>query len=197
MAGRYRALISTVSLVGFLSGFGVSAWAEGQSVGDSAPRQITLQAENGEQLTIGQLLLSPSEKGYRAEVKMDDGVYGDYFLSMRPFKCLESETQLLCHLPYPYQNARQIRPDDLIDLEYQLLFNRKVPTDYGINPWFGVYYKLHWENPPHGPITGQLHETNMDILAAPPEDPATKPITAEELYEADLAEHWLPTLIIR
>lgn len=197
MAGRICSLIGAVSLVGLLSGLAPTVWAGGQSVGDSAPRQITLQTEKGEQLTIGQLLLSPAGEGYRAEVKMDDDVYGDYFLSMRPFKCLESEKQLLCHLPYPYQNAQQISHDDLIDLEYQLLFIRKVPTDYGINPWFGVYYKLQWENPPHGPITGQLHETNMDILAAPPEDPTTKPITADELYEADLAEHWLPTLIIR
>ncbi|MDI3326635.1 hypothetical protein QKW35_19850 [Pontibacterium granulatum] len=46
-------------------------------------------------------------------------------------------------------------------------------------------------NLPHGLITGQLHKTNMDILAAPPGNPPN-PITAEEFYKADLAEYGLP-----
>jgi len=184
-----KKLIGTGLLVG------VSMLASADNTVQS--RQIVLQDGKGEQLTIGQLLLTPTQDGYSAVVKMDDAPYGDQFLSMRPFKCLESEKQQLCHLPYPYQNKQQIRQDELIDLEYQLLFIRRAPNDYGINPWFGVYYKLEWQNPPEGPIVGTLYETNMDVLAAPPDDPTAKPITAGDLYEADHAEHWLPQLMIR
>jgi len=167
-------------------------------------RDIVMHDKNGQSQVVGTLTLtaltsasSSSLTGYQADVSMDDSRFGDYFLSMRPFKCLESEQQLLCHLPYPYQNAQQITQDDLTDLEYQLLFIRKNPNDYGINPWFGVYYKLSWQNPPHGPITGQLHETDMDVLAAPPEDPTIKPITVDDLYEADSDVHWWPTITIQ
>lgn len=189
MYRRIKLLTTTV----LLSAFGAAICAA-ESL---PPRQIILHSAQGEQQVIGQLMLSPTTAGYNAEVVMDDQPYANHFLSMRPFKCLESEKQLLCHLPYPYKNEKQISHDNLIDLEYQLLFIRKAPNDYGINPWFGVYYKLQWQNPPQGPITGQLYETNMDILAAPPEDPDSKPITADELYEADAAEHWLPKITIR
>lgn len=160
-------------------------------------RDIVLSTASGEQVTIGRLLLTPVADGFHTEVRMDDDKFGNHFLSMRPFKCLEGSKQLLCHLPYPYENKQLIKSDDLADLEYQLLFIRKAPNDYGINPWFGVYYQLQWENPPSGPITGTLFETNMDILAAPPEDPTVRPITEDDLYEADADQHWLPKLIIR
>lgn len=164
---------------------------------ESQRREITLSNDAGETVVIGHLLLAPVAGQYRAEVVMDDAVFADHFLSMRPFKCLEGSAQLLCHLPYPYQNQQLISPDDLTDLEYQLLFIRKAPNDYGINPWFGVYYRLRWENPPQGPITGQLFETDMDVLAAPPEDPGSRPITEDALYEAAPGVHWLPDILIR
>jgi hypothetical protein len=164
---------------------------------ESMRREIVLSNNAGEAIVIGHLLLTPEAGRYRTQVVLDDTRFADHFLSMRPFKCLEGSEQLLCHLPYPYQNQQLISPDDLTDLEYQLLFIRKAPNDYGINPWFGVYYRLQWENPPSGPISGQLFETDMDVLAAPPDDPSVRPITPDDLYEAAPGVHWLPRILMR
>lgn len=181
-----------------LLGAGLLWCASTAVVAEALPaRSIYLSAADGTEVKIGTLHLTAADGRYSSRVVMDEQAYGDFFLSMRPFKCLSGEQQMLCHLPYPYENDDRIAPDDLTGLEYQLLFIRKAPNDYGINPWFGVYYQLQWQNPPHGPIHGQLFETNMDILAAPPEDPASRPITTDDLYEADASAHWLPTLRIR
>ncbi|MGB0467420.1 MAG: hypothetical protein ACPGF7_07830 [Pontibacterium sp.] len=159
-------------------------------------RHLVLSGAGGESLTLGVVTIQPEGEMYRAEIKLDESKFGDYFLSMRPFKCLESEKQLLCHLPYLYENNQIIDGQDLSALEYQLLFIRKHPNDYGINPWYGIYYQMAWESDPGGAITGQLREVNLDILAAPPAPGNLKPITPDDLYEADPALHWLPKLRI-
>ena len=147
--------------------------------------------------TIGTVELSATEDGrYQATFVPDDSQFGDYFLSMRPFKCVETPEQLLCHLPYPYKNEHVISADNLGGLEYQFLFIRKAPNDYGINPWYGVYYKMQWADGVGGSIKGTLYETDLDILAAPPSDPNARPITEVELHEADADIHVFPNLVI-
>lgn len=182
------ALISTL-LASLLAGATVASAA--------VEKGIFLVGQSGSETQIGKLLLTPSDKGHSVSISMDETKFTDHFLSMRPFKCITAEQYQLCHLPYPYENHRQISSDALTDLEYELLFIRRSPTDYGINPWFGVYYRL---NPLEGAelsYRGTLHETNLDVLAAPPEDGNLRPITADELYEADPQQHHWPTLEIR
>ncbi|MGB0733623.1 MAG: hypothetical protein ACPGPF_07650, partial [Pontibacterium sp.] len=136
-------------------------------------KQVRLiNADAGTEKVIGTVSMQETKKGtYAATFTPDDSQFGDYFLSMRPFKCLETPEQLLCHLPYPYKNEHTISDENLGGLEYQFLFIRKAPNDYGINPWYGVYYKMQWVDQPGGAIKGVVHETDLDILAAPPSDP--------------------------
>ncbi|WP_229130454.1 hypothetical protein, partial [Ancylomarina sp. 16SWW S1-10-2] len=100
----------------------------------------------------------------------------------------------LCYLNYPYQNNHFISSDDLVDLEYDLLFIRRKSTDYGIDPWHGSYYKMQWEG---DSIVGEVHEADLDILAAPPEDGSLRPIKESDLTPAELDRFWLPKLVIK
>ncbi|MEO1550254.1 MAG: hypothetical protein AAFR93_07445 [Pseudomonadota bacterium] len=119
--------------------------------------------------------------------------FTDHFLSMRPFKCLEGPEKHWCHVPYPYPIKRSVA-EDLTDLEYDFLFLWKGATEYGINMWNGVYYKLTAR--PDGGIEGVLHEMDMDILSAPPEAGNLRPVRDVDLEESDPDSHWLPRLVI-
>ncbi|MCP4430499.1 MAG: hypothetical protein GY806_05930 [Gammaproteobacteria bacterium] len=155
--------------------------------------EIQLQSSDGDQtIPVALLQLTPNEAGWDYQLKMNEVGFGDYFLSMRPFKCTTDKVNMLCHLAYPYQINRKISKADLVDLEYDLLFIRRKPTDYGINPWNGLYYKLRWRD---GLIEGKAHEVDLDLLAVPPEDNQIRPIQSHDLHEIDGKQLWLPKLV--
>lgn len=154
---------------------------------------VYLLAEDGARIEIGRIAFSPEAAGARYELHLKADAFADHFLSMRPFKCLEGADKHWCQVPYPYAIARQVRADDLTDLEYDLLFLWKGAGEYGINMWNGVYYRLAVED---GRIRGALHEMDMDILSAPPDAGDMRPIRPGDLHAADAAGHWLPELVI-
>lgn len=154
--------------------------------------QISIEDDSGQSLHIGRLHLEPLDGGYRTRVSLDESVFEDQFLSMRPFKCLPRERETICYLPYPYANSRVIRDDDLTDLEYDLLFLHKSPAEYGINAWNGFYYELTRTG---DGFTGELRETDLNVLAAPPDAGEMRPIKRTELFEAS-DRHWPRRLII-
>lgn len=133
-------------------------------------------------------------RGRAYQVELKDDAFTDHFLSMRPFKCLEGPDRHWCHVPYPHAIQRRIGPDDLTDLEYDLLFVWKGASDYGINMWNGVYYRLTMTD--RGTLTGQLHEVDMDVLSLPPQAGDMRPLSADDLHPADPDSHWLPGLVI-
>ncbi len=132
-------------------------------------------------------------KDGRYAIDWDLSEFGEYFLSMRPFKCLEGPEKLWCRVPYPYDIKRKVSANDLTDLEYDTLFIWKKASDYGIDMWNGVYYKFAVED---GALVGRLHEMDMDILSAPPDDGNLRPVGAYDIEEGDPDSHWLPILRI-
>jgi hypothetical protein len=154
--------------------------------------RISIEASDGRSLPIGTLHLVPQDGGYRTRVTLDDSAFEAQFLSMRPFQCLPHPEETVCYLPYPYENRRFIRDGDLTDLEYDLLFLHKSPAEYGIDAWNGFYYRL--SRTPDG-FTGTLYETDLNVLAAPPERGELRPIKPSELYEAS-DRHWPRRLTI-
>lgn len=152
-------------------------------------RQVFLQDHEGQRTNIASLEIT-SDKTYA--VAMNDGVFSDHFLSMRPFKCLDGPKKNWCHVPYPYEIARDISAD-LIDLEYDFLFLWKDRTDYGIDMWNGVYYRI--EQTGQG-LKGTIHEMDMNLLAAPPDAGQLRPLRPQDIIESDPDGHWLPTLVI-
>lgn len=157
-------------------------------------KQILLHPGEGDPITVGTATFSGTGAERKIQVTMKDGLFKDHFLSMRPFKCLEGSGAYYCYLPYPYENRLAVTAEDLVDLEYQLLFIRKQPSEYGINMWNGVYYRLKLEE--GGKITGKLHEVDMDILASPPPAGEFRPIGPGDIELGIPSSHWLPTVTI-
>lgn len=181
-----------------LTALSVLLFTPSLTFGEALTKNIYLVKADDTKTPIGQLSLSNSKDGkHEFSVQIDETRFGDFFLSMRPFKCITEKDAQLCHQPYPYENRRTISKSDLTDLEYDLLFIRRSPSDYGINPWFGVYYKMSWDGSPKSDIEGVLHETNIDLLVSPPEEGNYRPIPEDEVHEAELEQHYWPRLIIQ
>jgi hypothetical protein len=159
-------------------------------------KSIYLVEADGKEHKIGKAEFASENGGATAiSVELDDSRFAEKFLSMRPFRCIDGTKQTVCHLPYPYPLKDRITADNLSDLEYRLLFLHKGPTDYGIDAWNGIYYKLSISN--QGQVTGALHEADFNVLAAPPEKPFSRPIGTADLEEGEPGRHRFPKLIIR
>ncbi len=152
-------------------------------------RQVYLEAQDGTRIEIASLILA-GDGTY--SVQMQEAAFTNHFLSMRPFKCLEGPAKHWCHVPYPYEIARDVSAD-LTDLEYDFLFLWKGAGEYGINMWNGVYYDLSEQD---GVIVGTVHEMDMNLLAAPPDAGEMRPLKAGDLHASDPDSHWLPRMVI-
>lgn len=152
-------------------------------------RSVFVEEIDGARIKVADLSFA-SDGTY--QVSMAAEPFEDHFLSMRPFKCLEGPSKHWCHVPYPYEIKRNIS-SELTDLEYDFLFVWKGASEYGINMWNGVYYKLSEEN---GRWIGMLHEMDMDTLSAPPPAGELRPLSAKDLHTSDPESHWLPRLVI-
>ncbi len=157
-------------------------------------KEVFLIEKNGSLQKIATVEFTAEGKGYRYSINLDAKDFDDQFLSMRPFKCLMGSEQVVCYVPYPYKNQKHIEAGDLVDLEYDLLFLHKHPTEYGINLWNGMYYALEIEG---DTIKGKLHELDMNLLSAPPEDGNIRPISRDDIFEADADSQRYPELLIR
>ena len=142
---------------------------------------------------IADVVFTPGDPGASYALTMREAPFTDHFLSMRPFRCLEGPAKHWCHVPYPYEIRREVTPEDLADLEYDLLFVWKGATEYGINMWNGVYYRLEIVGER---IEGAIYEMDMDTLSAPPDPGDLRPVREQDLEEGDPESHWLARVAI-
>jgi hypothetical protein len=194
------AAASTVTTLLLSAAITSPVFADPAIASTSECQTVSLGNSKGEQIDIGQLQLTDvngNQQVFKADFTFANQDFGDYFLSMRPFRCLASDEAMQCYLPYPYENHHKVSDSDLTDLEYQLLFIRKHPSEFGINPWHSLYYQLGWQNGPGSTLTGEVREVNLDILASPPEDGNLRPLGPDDLYETDPDKQWLPHLSTR
>lgn len=163
----------------------------------SGTKTVTLVSHDGNRLDVAEATFKPAAKPGRiaVDVKLIDKPFQDEFLSMRPFRCLPDSKEMWCYLEYPYANAREISADDLQDLEYLLLFLFKPPKGYGIDAWNGLYFKLSLGA--DGNLTGVVHETDMNVLAVPPDEGVTRPISHGALTETSPDTHRFHKIEIR
>jgi len=160
-------------------------------------KTVTLISHDGTRKDVATVTFKPgSQPGIVAfDVKLIDAPFQDEFLSMRPFRCLPDTNEMWCHLAYPYANKREISASNLQDLEYDLLFLFKPPKGYGIDAWNGLYFKLELQSDTG--ITGKLYETDMNVLAVPPDAGVLRPITHNALSEVEPDAHRFATVEIR
>ncbi|MET1412276.1 hypothetical protein ABVF61_08425 [Roseibium sp. HPY-6] len=156
-------------------------------------KTVKLVDQSGEDHAVATVTFNQAGDSVTYQIVWKDDVFSDHFLSMRPFKCVEGPEKHWCRVPYPYEIRRSVSDQDLTDLEYDLLFVWKGATEYGINLWNGVYYKLDIEE---GRLLGTLHEMDMDRLGVPPEAGDLRPIRDVDLEEGYPESHWLPKLVI-
>jgi len=161
------------------------------------PQQADIQLITGagEPLRIGSVSFKNQPDGSASfSIDMDGTDYSDHFLSMRPFKCITGDKDWYCYLAYPYELHNNVTADNLIDLEYNLLFITKSKAEFGIDAWNGVYYKLSMSE--NGVITGALSQGDLNVLQSPPEA-YSYPIDPNEFFTDDAAKQRFPTLIIQ
>lgn len=157
--------------------------------------QIVLSNASGERHTIGTIHFSDAGAGKTA-FKIDLAKnMEDFFLDMRPFLCLTGPAQRLCL--FPVQNeAALISADDMVPLEYALMFMRTKAKALHVNPFNGLYYKMQWTDKG---IRGNVFEVDMAPFIAPdivPIERRKRPLQPQDFYEADLNSNWLPQLSI-
>lgn len=157
-------------------------------VGD---RTVWLSALNGERVRIASVHFVPLEGGRsRFVLHLDGAGFGDFFLAMRPVRCLTGPREQLCH--FPYGKRDEVSLTDLSALEYQLLFMHKKASTVSLDPRDGMYWVLHADG---DRLVGVLQDADLDPIVAPQGD-ADHPLTKEYLQPADDASHWLPHLSI-
>ena len=161
----------------------------------SGLKTIRLSNPAGEQQEIGKILFTPLPSG-RSSFKITLAPdLEEYFLAMRPFRCLTGPQQRLCHFGVE-REAQEVGADDFVPLEYALMFMRTAPKSLHVNPFNGLIYKMKREGQR---IEGRLYELDMDPFIAPdtvPLDRRQRPIQPGDLSLGDPTTHWLPTLII-
>lgn len=178
----YLALILMLSVI-----FAKSASAQEVS-------EVFLKNTDGEQYLIGELATNPAEQGTEFSFRLHKETFGDYFLSMRPFRCLENDSRMLCYLPYPYEKPKVFSDEEMRSLEYEFLFIQRSAAEYGIDPWNGVYYRLAMQD---GKLQGSAHAVDLNVLASPPEGGVVFPLSHDDLHEVEAAQVWLPSLEIK
>lgn len=156
---------------------------------------IYLVSPDSTEKKIGDVSFTPvAGDGTSIKVDIDNSQFTEHFLSMRPFRCIEGGTEWFCYLEYPYDLRSVITENDLSDLEYQLLFLRKTASEFGIDAWNGLYYKLQLET--DGSMSGTLLEGDLNSLQSPPAEKYAKPVDLGEFIDGDSERRLFPALRI-
>ncbi len=170
-------LFSTISLAESLDGL----------------KKIYLVSTSGELTQVATVEFVPNNDNIAYTVSIIDKPFENQFLSMRPFQCVMGAKQVMCHVPYPYEKKGVVTKGDLSDLSFDLLFLHKSPSEYGINMWNGIFYKLAVVN---NQIEGIVFEVDMNILATAP-DNLDEPFAEDEIFEADESNYVYPRVLIK
>lgn len=157
-------------------------------------KTLSLVGRDGKATAIGTVEFTPQGGRTGFRVVMDHAMMKDYFLSMREFKCLPGDTEVLCHVPYPYRNPASVTADDLVWLEHALLFFCKQPTDFGAKLWNGVYYQL--VRTPQG-LVGTPQAIDLNAIGAPPAQPGVPPYSKAERSDSPAGARWFGQLLIQ
>jgi len=134
---------------------------------------VLLHARDGSTVPLGTAQFTPRADG-RSDFRLalDGARFKDFFLSMKEFKCIEGQTEILCHVPYPYRQPGTVGPDDMAWLEHSLLFMFKTPAEFGAKLWNGVYFQLRVTE--RG-LEGTPQAVDLNRISAPSATPGVPP----------------------
>ena len=110
---------------------------------------MCLVAPSGEKTIIGHVQLTPKDTGYAYEVTYNKAAFKERYMEETNFLCLPGKKGDICQFPYPpgeyspNDSSGFFKNDDLRPLEYAMLFAERRGNDVDINPFNGIYYRLH------------------------------------------------------
>jgi hypothetical protein len=70
----------------------------------------------------------------------------------------------------------------------------KKNSEFGANFYNGIYYNFKLES---DKLVGTAMALDLNLLASPPEDKTTPPITVHDIDEMELTTRWLPMIEIQ
>jgi len=145
----------------------------------------------GERIAIGRVRFTPVAEGrWKIMFATDPDRFPEYFLAMKPFRCMQTPRRSLCH--FPYGSRDEVSLSDWSALEYQLIFIHKPPPALSLDSRNGMFWKLHREG---DRLIGKLYDADLEPIVVPSGNRAN-PLTEDFLQPADMASHPLPQLII-
>lgn len=159
----------------------------------SGTRTIALHTREGQAIPLGTVSFKPAQGRVAFELHLDHARFKDYFLSMKEFKCLDGDRELLCHVPYPYPQPGTVAARDLAWLEHALLFLYKLPGEFGARLWNGLIFKL--QRGERG-LEGTPQAVDLNLISAPPERPGQPPYRAALRDEVPAGSRWVLRLTI-
>jgi hypothetical protein len=161
----------------------------------SGVKSLKLHARDGSSVAIGSVRFTPGADGQVAFViERDPRAFGDHFLSMREFKCVEGSGEILCHVPYPYPQPGLVSAADLAWLEHSLLFMFKLPSEFGAKLWNGIYFRI--QPGPGGTLVGTPQAVDLNLIAAPPARPEVPPFGPARRDDIRPGSRWFERLTI-
>lgn len=161
---------------------------------DAGTRRVTLHAKNGDRVDIGTVTFTPRADGRVAFVwRVDHTRFTDHFLSMREFKCLTGQGEILCLVPYPHAQPGHVVANDLAWLEHSLLFMYKKPSEFGAKLWNGVYFMLAVEG---NRLVGKPQAIDLNLISAPPARADVAPFDASRRDDVAPGARWFERMTI-
>lgn len=158
-------------------------------------KAVVAQLSQGGEIQVGTVSFQPYSLGKQEfKLELDHSKFTDFFLSMREFKCLAGETEVSCHVPYPYKSPNLISDGDYAWLEHRLMFMFKRPSEFGAKLWNGIYFKFAVEG---DTLVGVPQAVDLNKIGAPPNDLNEPPYPDQERHETNIEQRLVKALIIR
>jgi hypothetical protein len=157
-------------------------------------KTITAHARDGRRVVLGSVRFAPLAGGSASfTLALDPERFTDHFLSMKEFKCIDGQVELVCHVPYPYAQPRTVTPKDLAWLEHDLLFLYKLPNEFGAKLWNGLYFRF--ETTQQG-LLGRPQAIDLNRISAPPDRLDVPPFRPALRDDIAPGARWIESLTI-
>jgi hypothetical protein len=184
-----RSILSTLIVTStWLAPAGVMAW---DMQGD---KTVTAHTRDQQHIVIGTVTFSPQADGTTDfKLTMNHAKFTDFFLSMKEFKCLSSEAEVTCQVPYPYRQPAKVSAGDYAWLEHSLLFLYKLPAEFGAKLWNGIYYKFRLTDTG---LVGEPMAIDLNHISAPPDDLNTPPYGPDARDPIPAGARWISSITV-
>lgn len=161
---------------------------------DAGTKSVKLHAKDGSSVEIGQVVFTPRADGRVGFAwKAETSRFIDHFLSMREFKCLPGQGEIMCLVPYPYAQPGHVAVNDLAWLEHSLLFMFKRQSELGAQLWNGVIWKLAVDG---NRLTGTPQAVDLNRIASPPAKTDVPPFGPAQRDDIPLTARWFNKITI-